>query len=177
MVGTLGIREIALAAVLSLWFILSVMRQTQKLKQPWIRRLDPFRLVPTWRFFGPHPLTWDYHLYMSLMNDYGEWGEWTDITPNRRKGRFSFLWNPQRRTRKAFFTACRKVLSFRGSDLGRCAGYRILAAYVLSQPASGITPGRKFKISRGRLVGDVKTTEAVFESKTLYMPEAISHEA
>jgi hypothetical protein len=162
---TVRIKECFLFAVLGTWLVLSALRQIQRVKPSWIRRLDPFRLVPNWRFFGPNPLTWDYRLYLRFVDASGAWSKWTDITPNKNRGKLAFIWNPQRRPRKVFFSACRRILAYRKSDIRQCSGHKVIIEHVLAKPRSQFGSRRQFEIARCRVLTRREEREVLFRSE------------
>ncbi len=164
------IREYSLSAILGIWFLLSALRQTRRIKPSWIRKLDPIGLIPSWRFFGPNPTTWDYGLYVRVRDGEGPWGPWMNITPCSRP-RFAFLWNPQRRPRKVFFSACRQILTPQKRDIQKLSGYRVVAAYVLTCPLDHSPIRRQFQITRCRALADPENPEPLFLSdEYVYSP-------
>jgi hypothetical protein len=159
-----GIREYFLLAVLGVWLILSLLRQTQKTKAGWIRRLDPLGLVPSWRFFGPNPTTWDFGLYLRSRNGHEPWSSWADITPCSR-GKMAFLWNPLRRPRKVFFSACRQVFACPKENLRKTSGYKLILAYAVTRPLGHTANCRQFEITRCRALVDREGRETLFRSE------------
>jgi hypothetical protein len=158
------IEDDVLCGVLLLWFVLTALRQRQRLRPAWLRTLDPFGLVPSWRFFGPHPTTWDYHLNVRYGNGAGSWGPWIDITPGGR-GKFAFFWNPRRRPRKVFGSACRQILAPGKKDVRKTVGYKVVLAYVLSRPIEALSRRTQFEITRCRALIDPENRESRFRSK------------
>jgi hypothetical protein len=166
------IGECLLFCVLFLWFVLTALRQTQRLRPAWLRRLDPLGLVPSWRFFGPNPTTWDYYLNVRYGDGAGSWGPWIDITPGGR-GKFAFLWNPRRRPRKVFGSACRQILSPVKDNVKKTTGYQVVLAYVLSRPIEAPSTRTQFEITRSRALIDPENREPRFRSEEYArIPEA-----
>jgi hypothetical protein len=86
--------------IFSLWFSLSVVRQFYSKKPLYMRHADVFRLIPSWRFFGPKPLVSDYRLHIGRLDESGG-VHWEDITPFGNSRRLvQGVWNPERRLRK-----------------------------------------------------------------------------
>ena len=162
-----GPREVCLAVLLSVWFALTVVRQTRRQKPSWLNRIDIFRLIPTWRLFGPNPVTWDYRLHLRTRNSENSWSAWQDITPYKSRGRTSFFWNPQRRIRKVFSSAARRIITFRKGDVRNSWGYPIILSYVLAQPAGSAYSPRQFEISRCRILDSPEHREVMFRSEVL----------
>ena len=66
-----------------------------------IRRLDPFGLLPEWRFFAPVPGRSDYYLlYRDELGD-GATTAWREVVLERPRRWCYPVWNPGRRERKA----------------------------------------------------------------------------
>jgi hypothetical protein len=103
--------ETALAAVLGTWLLVSAAAQLTVVV-PWLERLhrlDPFGLIPRYNFFAPTPGTTDYHLLVRVRGPAGQLGAWRDAIPSQRRW-WSFLWNPDRRTRKALHDLVTRLL-------------------------------------------------------------------
>lgn len=45
------------------WLGLSILRQCRRRAPAWLRHVDIFGVVPSWRFFGPVPMRCDYRLF------------------------------------------------------------------------------------------------------------------
>jgi hypothetical protein len=94
--------EIALAAVLGAWLLVSAAAQLAvvfpRLNE--LGRFDLFRLVPRYHFFAPTPGVVDYHLLVRVRTQAGQLGTWREMAPRPRRW-WNFLWNPDRRARKA----------------------------------------------------------------------------
>lgn len=91
-----------IAMAFSVWLELSILRQCRRAPPAWLRKLDIFGLVPSWRFFSPVPMRCDYRLFFrDHLRAGGVYG-WVEVTPYARRGGWSCLWNPNRRLRKAF---------------------------------------------------------------------------
>ncbi len=158
-----GLREFCLLTLLAAWLVVTAIRQLHKPKPLWIRSIDAFGLVPTWRFFGPHPQTWDYQLFLRFRNANGAWTDWREMTPHKSRGKFSFLWNPQRRLRKVFVSACRAIAADHREDITNSRSYKLILAYVLDQPISNGNR-RQFQITRSRMLSAPEDREIVFQS-------------
>ncbi|MEV1199427.1 hypothetical protein [Microbispora rosea] len=92
------------AAILAVWFALSVVAQ---LRVDWVsarRRLDPLGLVPAWNLFAPRPIVTDYLVsYRCWIHD--DPADWIRLAvPGPRRWTDALL-NTRRRQRKALWTA------------------------------------------------------------------------
>lgn len=67
------------------------------------RRLDPFALLPTWRFFAPTPARSDFHLYYRLLSGTDGETEWMPAADASPRVLREILWHPARRTSKSLF--------------------------------------------------------------------------
>jgi hypothetical protein len=94
--------EAALAAVLGTWLLVSAVAQLAVVAPGLnrFRRFDLFGLVPRYHFFAPTPGTLDYHLLVRVRTQAGQLSAWQDTVPWQRRWS-NFIWNPDRRTRKA----------------------------------------------------------------------------
>jgi hypothetical protein len=94
--------EAALATVLGAWLLVSAVAQLSvvfpRLKK--IYEVAPAGLIPRYHFFAPTPGTTDYHMLVRVRGPAGQLSAWRDATPSQRRW-WNFLWNPDRRTRKA----------------------------------------------------------------------------
>jgi hypothetical protein len=167
MFRALHANDIILTAILGIWFLLTALRQMRKKKPQWLNKLDFLRLIPTWRFFGPNPVTWDYRLYLRTADNNNEWSIWRDVTPATSRGTMSFFWNPQRRVRKVFSTASRRVVSFPESKREDSWEYQMLLNYVFAQPADNSGGLRQFEINRCRILVTPDQREVVFRSEII----------
>lgn len=91
-------------SILTLWLTLSVIFQFHPSFNPsWfsaIVRHDLFGLLPRWTFFAPNPGTSDYHLlYRDQLED-GNLIGWVEIPMVEERKPFSFIWNPEKRSKK-----------------------------------------------------------------------------
>jgi hypothetical protein len=79
----------------------------------------------------------------------------------------SFFWNPQRRIRKVFATASRRIIRARKGEVRNSWEYRIILSYVLAQPIESASGSRQFEISRCRLLASPEHRDVVFRSEIL----------
>ena len=103
--------ETALAAVLGTWLLVAAVAQLSVVF-PWLKKLyqiTPSGLVPRYHFFAPTPGTTDYHMLVRVRNPAGQFSAWRDATPSQRRW-WNFLWNPDRRTRKALHDLVTRLL-------------------------------------------------------------------
>src|SRR5215470_1017153 len=97
-------------AILTGWFLISVLSQ---LNVPTIKPLkehDIFSLIPNWSFFAPRPGTSDYHLVFRDMDSDGNWDRWQEIPLTDRRTLWSAIWNPQKRKTKTLSDVVRGLL-------------------------------------------------------------------
>ena len=92
--------DAAIAALFAVWLVLSLIAQFPGRIADSIRARDPFGVIPSWRFFAPHPARTDPHLlYRHRLID-GSVTCWTEAFVWRPVW-YRFLWNPDRRAEKA----------------------------------------------------------------------------
>lgn len=97
----------AVALVLVLWFVASVLNQLEATGYASAKRLalllksvDLFSLIPTWNFFAPNPGTNDYHLLYRERLDAGGYGVWREVSFPKQSGLLKLVWNPRKRRAK-----------------------------------------------------------------------------
>jgi hypothetical protein len=100
---------ILLGFVLALYFIISIMKYLP-FAQKWIDRTDKLTLVPTWTFFAPEPNGTDFYLFFRVFSDDFQ-SPWRLAEFGKKRAWYSFIWNPNRRHRKAFFDLCQLILT------------------------------------------------------------------
>jgi hypothetical protein len=144
--------EVLCAGFFSAWLVLTVLRQLTERKPRWMQKLDPIRIVPSWRMFGPRPPSADFHLEVKCKTSGNRRSQWLDLTPHRPRSWSAFLWNPDRRLRKMFNLSSRSVSRVAqkrsGRRVARTSGYRLLLGYVTSFPTGSYGTRRRFRISR-----------------------------
>jgi len=89
-------------AVFALWFLATVLTQ---FSYPWAERLKAFdscHIFPRWTFFAPNPGTSDFHLVFRQKNPLGEISDFLEV-PLHIRGRWAFIWNPDKRVKKGLF--------------------------------------------------------------------------
>jgi len=111
--------------LLILWLVCSVILQ---FNPPWFsltERYDLFMLLPRWTFFAPRPGMSDYHLlYRDHMED-GSLDPWIEIPITEERKPFSFIWNPEKKSKKILSDVVAALLQ---------SGIRDGAALMLSLP-------------------------------------------
>jgi hypothetical protein len=66
-----------------------------------VARFDTLGLVPEWRFFAPKPGRGDHVLLYRDSADGRGWGPWTELSLVAPRRWHHFVWNPERRAKKA----------------------------------------------------------------------------
>jgi hypothetical protein len=95
--------------ILTSYFMISIMKYLP-FSQKWIDSIDKLTLVPTWTFFAPEPNGSDFYLFfMVFSNDFES--PWRLTEFGKQRAWYSFIWNPNRRHRKAFFDLCQLLLA------------------------------------------------------------------
>lgn len=92
------------AGVFGAWLLLALLVHVPALK-PHIRGWDVLSLVPEWTFFAPRPAEWDYHLLFRDVYADGGVTSWAEVKVAEERAWWNFVWNPDRRGRKALFDA------------------------------------------------------------------------
>jgi hypothetical protein len=93
-----------------------------------VARFDTLGLVPEWRFFAPKPGRGDHALLYRDSLDAREWGPWTELSLVVPRRWHHFLWNPERREKKAlldFVAALMAIIRETGTE-----GVEITSPYL-----------------------------------------------
>ena len=94
--ANLGLSGLLILALLSLWFLLTIMNQLTNRYGAWIGRINIYGFIPGWTFFAPTPGTLDYRLfYRDILID-GTAGVWEEVNWCRPRLWLDALWNPRR---------------------------------------------------------------------------------
>jgi hypothetical protein len=103
-----SLQAASVAAILVLWFVVSVIGQFDWPLTRWLRGHDHFSLVPRWTFFAPRPGRTDYHLMVQRF--YGDDGRpWCEQPLADRRTWMGAIWNPEKRNRKALADLVRSM--------------------------------------------------------------------
>lgn len=115
-----GVIEILIALLLAGWFIGSVLNQFGFGWFERIRAYDYFSLLPIWTFFAPNPGQSDYHLVYRDKLDDGHLTEWREIEITEPRRPYSFLWNPEKRSKKVLSDVVASIVSssLRDQEIG-----------------------------------------------------------
>lgn len=169
-------------AIFGLFLTVSVCRQFYAKKPRWLRLADPLNLIPTYRFFGPIPITHDYRLFFRDFTECGHLAGWVEITPHPSRSVYSCIWNPGRRPRKVFGMHVERLRrsptkAFGHDDGGHhkattgSSSYRALLTYVLHLPPSPGAIKRQFAVTQSRDLTDCDRVEIVFQSILHDLPQ------
>jgi hypothetical protein len=108
--------DLAVGVVLTAWLAASILGQISGKVSTAVRRKDPAGLVPNWSFFAPRPVTFDYHLlYRDELWDL-TLTDWTEIRLVEPRRWWTFIWNPDRRAKKALFDSCSMLLRLQAAQ-------------------------------------------------------------
>jgi hypothetical protein len=169
--GVSSPKDLLCLAIFAVWFLLTVIRQLKRRKPRWLGRIDPLRIVPSWRLFGPRPPSSDYRFEVKCKPAGGEGFVWIDITPHKPRTWRAFGWNPQRRLRKTF-NACAnsiwRALRKKGKKRAcRTPAYHLLAKYATSLSDFAPRSVRRFRIVRRERSAAGTADMIVFTSRRL----------
>jgi hypothetical protein len=93
--------HVAVVAFFVAWFVATVIKQFRGRAARAVQRCDRCSLVPQWTFFAPNPGRSDLHvLYRDVLADSTVTG-WSELALAVPRSRWTTLWNPQKRRRKA----------------------------------------------------------------------------
>ena len=127
--------EIGLAALFALWWGVSAVAQFPKPRN-YIQSRDVLNLAPNWSFFAPTPGQGDYHLLYRDRDANGRITDWREVSNPDGRPWWSFLWNPEKRPRKALFDVAQScTLIARATDAELLPGtfpYLVLLNHVSS---------------------------------------------
>ena len=104
--------EYLVLTLLGIWFICSVLYQIEPVRQSRVFDFDILGIIPSFRFFAPHPVSHDLKVYARGLNNANQQSNWYPIHKTER-GKFSFLWNPIHRERKAIYDIYEELEPFR----------------------------------------------------------------
>jgi hypothetical protein len=142
--------EWALGVVFAAWLLVTIRFHVPLEGQQPLRRFDPLGLVPDWRFFAPHPPQFDYAL---LYRDHLPGGivtPWTDVRIVESRRPWNAVWNPDRRTRKAFFDLTTDMAlhqaQVRTEDMHLTVPYLMLLNHVSALPRTVPATGTQFAV-------------------------------
>ena len=112
--------EVAVAAVLATWLVGSIVNQ---FRFAWFQRIaerDSFALLPLWTFFAPNPGQSDYHVVYRDRHADGSMTDWREIDITEPRRWYSFLWNPEKRSKKVLSDIVASLVDTIGTqpDLG-----------------------------------------------------------
>lgn len=137
------IKEALAIGILGLLFLGTLLRLVPALR-PLITRLDQLMLLPEWRFFAPKPGRGDHFLLYRDSPDGAMWDTWTEISLVAPRRWRHFIWNPERRAKKAlldFIAALAARLAASGPNgIEITLAYLALLKYVTRSPTRATRP-------------------------------------
>jgi hypothetical protein len=92
--------EIVIGGGLAAWFAASVLNQFSFRWFDRIRQRDAFSLLPIWSFFAPNPGQSDYHVVYRDRRADGSVSGWNEMDISDTRRPYSWLWNPEKRSKK-----------------------------------------------------------------------------
>ncbi|NML43203.1 hypothetical protein HHL11_05535 [Ramlibacter sp. G-1-2-2] len=131
-----------IACVLVAAWLLATLAYQYSPVQVAVARRDPFKLLPSWAFFAPHPAYRDYHLVVRELRRDGTLGPCLPVGlfPDRRLA--DLVWNPAKRPRKILQDAMQAIKRLRrwsaSEQVVQCSlPYLLLLHYASTQHACG----------------------------------------
>jgi len=162
----LELANLATALIFGCWLVLSVIRQLKEKPPGWLYKLDFLYLVGSWRFFGPEPLTRDYHLFYRDVLDNGEMTRWIRVTPVSSKTPWAIIWNPEQRLRRWFINAAEAMSASKRSGnaptFERSPFYLAILNHVESLARFGQSRARQFAIAESQDIRDPDDLRIMF---------------
>ncbi len=125
-------------ALVSAWLVATMAYQHPRLR-PRLSRFDPFRLLPAWSFFAPHPVTRDNHVVVRGVLEDGTVTPWCNATRFPARSWRDAVWNPSKRPQKVLRDASRSLKIMRGRS-GSPAAVECSLAYLLVLHACRVQP-------------------------------------
>jgi hypothetical protein len=117
------------------WLITAV-RQLNLTRLRWLKRHDPFSLIPTWSFFTPYPGAFDCKLLYRDRYEDGGLSPWRDVGLGHAQTPWIALWNPQRRLRKAVRVTISDLIllaqAIGAQEIVSSAPYAAILSYIAS---------------------------------------------
>ena len=107
---------VVVVGVLMLWLVCSVVVQFSPTWFQFIERHDLFMLLPRWTFFAPRPGMSDYHLLYRDQLEAGRLSDWTEIPITEERKTYSFLWNPEKKSKKILSDVVASLLQLGTTD-------------------------------------------------------------
>jgi hypothetical protein len=129
-------------ALVSLWLLATLAYQYSPV-QVAIDRWDPFKLLPTWAFFAPHPAYHDYYLLVRELRRDATLGPLASISSPVDRRLMHLVWNPAKRPQKILQDAMQSIKRIRKwstSDqvVRYSLPYLLLLHYVTTQYACSL---------------------------------------
>jgi hypothetical protein len=91
-----------------IWLLLTGVYQYRPMARA-IAPYDFFRILPTWTFFAPRPVNYDYHLLVRDEFASGGLGDWQEIDAVQARSWITSFWHPGKRHRKIISDAAQMI--------------------------------------------------------------------
>ncbi len=102
--------HLAASLIFGSWLALSVVRQVNPGLSRRVEILRKIGLTPSWRLFGPRPLTVDFAISFRLREPGGVVAPWVPLHLVPVTNWSSMFWNPRRRVRKVLNHSVKHIL-------------------------------------------------------------------
>lgn len=145
------ILRVVVLVFFALWLVATLLKQ---LDFPWARKVvafDVFHILPRWTFFAPNPGTSDYHLVYRKMDAQNNVSEFLEF-PFHERNRLCFLWNPDKRVKKALMDLAIMMNQLCASDeynennIGLSFSYVAILNFLSSVPLGSNTRSLQFAL-------------------------------
>lgn len=103
--------EFLSATIFVVWIVLTLVAQIEWRWKEKLIRWNAFGIIPYYSFFAPFPGRFDYHLVVRILPSEGEVSRWFEVDRFGNRPWYGFLFNPQKRPRKAMFDMVAELLS------------------------------------------------------------------
>lgn len=133
-----AIGPIAIGMVV-LWLVATAAHQYVPFQRV-LGRLDPLKLLPSWRFFAPNPANRDSHIVFRDIHSDGTVSGWRPVCFFPTRHILQLVWHPAKRPRKILRDAAKSIKQTRRAALSKgvvqCSlPYLIVLHYCLAQHA------------------------------------------
>ena len=134
-----AVEPVAIGAVI-LWLLVTIAYQYPPFHAT-LGRIDVLRLLPSWSFFAPRPVTRDSHLVVREVLDDGTITAWRPMSCFPARRWVDAIWNPSKHSQKIIRDALRTIKLTRGrsssADVVACSlPYLLVLHYCSTQSLS-----------------------------------------
>lgn len=163
------------------WFVCSILNQFNFRWFRHVRKFDMFYLLPLWTFFAPNPGRSDFHLIYRDRRRDGSFGEWAQVPLVELRKPYSFIWNPEKRSKKVLFdtvSTCATGIApdarFDIRPIALSISYLTILNAVVHRPAASGISHRQFVIAETTGFSRTGTPRIVLRSEFHALPRELA---